>query len=825
MMRIEKDVKPSLNSVAFNPPDEEKASADNYEESSKYMHPIVSAAQRAARRISMKARRNLGKKVRIMDEPQIIPISPRPGKTPGIIKMPNFLNDKSDISTNNSKIRSKAGIHKEALSCHLMDLRSRKRTGPSPSSFTSIPKRSKNRKKIEEAEKENEKNDEHEFLKQKRRSSLFIPVPSTGSCAKVKVWLLMQCEQKFSDGSLLNDQESPQTNQIAHLNAGDSDLKQLAEELDDAQSKSVNVLSKEKIAPLFENKKKKVGMNHPKSKVSTPKRFGQFQNASISNTVNNIEICEVKLETESRKSSALKRPKNASGNDQIAVNHSGSIFKKSLSDFHFNSLKEFDHAPFSNFGHVDFSSLCISYNSFKLAVRNESSPHVEDKCRTSNPVDCNINEKCININISSCDMWCEALRPRRLSEILANENSIKKIHVWLKNWKKRLEIDILPPAPRKKLRKRKGEDTDEDYEDDANFDLSNTFILSGPVGCGKTAAIYGIAEELGIGIIESNSSEKRSAANLKTKLQGATQSFGKIDFQILSTGNLRSVFQKKTPFESLTQFSLILIDDADIILPEDENFWSNLKNICLNSKVPIVITCTDSFHLKQELSKTPKIIYETADLSYPNSDQLANYFCVSFLTFHYKSISIKVVLVLSALGFEESDVFMKNTLTSIVKHFRCDIRAVTNHLQFYFQYNDRSKYLKPTNSNIGFIQSLAQPCFSGRLHLDLNHIDLSDIALIDRPPHSSLRQKNERFLRFHNIRHSLPMIKYFPFSDIATDYIPYLALLDRTYRSKRRNSRRSIHYFDEVRGEVAIDQYGLLENIFSDYDFPDLFAQ
>lgn len=75
------------------------------------MHPIVSAAQRAARRISMKARRNLGKKVRIMDEPQIIPISPRPGKTPGIIKMPDFLNDKSDISTNNSKIRSKAGIH------------------------------------------------------------------------------------------------------------------------------------------------------------------------------------------------------------------------------------------------------------------------------------------------------------------------------------------------------------------------------------------------------------------------------------------------------------------------------------------------------------------------------------------------------------------------------------------------------------------------------------------------------------------------------------------------------------------------------------------
>lgn len=74
-------------------------------------------------------------------------------------------------------------------------------------------------------------------------------------------------------------------------------------------------------------------MNHPKSKVSTPKRFGQFQNASISNTVNNVEICEVKLETESRKSSALKRPKNASGNDQIAVNHSGSIFKKSLSGF------------------------------------------------------------------------------------------------------------------------------------------------------------------------------------------------------------------------------------------------------------------------------------------------------------------------------------------------------------------------------------------------------------------------------------------------------------------------------------------------------------
>lgn len=50
-------------------------------------------------------------------------------------------------------------------------------------------------------------------------------------------------------------------------------------------------------------------------------------------------------------------------------------------------------------------------------------------------------------------------------------------------------IYFIAPAPRKKLRKRKGEDTDEDYEDDANFDLSNTFILSGPVGCGKTAAV------------------------------------------------------------------------------------------------------------------------------------------------------------------------------------------------------------------------------------------------------------------------------------------------------------------------------------------------
>ena len=46
----------------------------------------------------------------------------------------------------------------------------------------------------------------------------------------------------------------------------------------------------------------------------------------------------------------------------------------------------------------------------------------------------------------------------------------------------------------------------------------------GPPGCGKTATIYALAEELGYNVLEVNASSKRNGKTVLSHLQEATQS-------------------------------------------------------------------------------------------------------------------------------------------------------------------------------------------------------------------------------------------------------------------------------------------------------------
>ncbi|KAM5215737.1 ATPase family AAA domain-containing protein 5 [Hipposideros larvatus] len=124
-------------------------------------------------------------------------------------------------------------------------------------------------------------------------------------------------------------------------------------------------------------------------------------------------------------------------------------------------------------------------------------------------------------------LWTEKYQPQNSSELVGNELAIKKLYSWLKDWKKRAELE-----ERQNL-KGKRDEKQEDLSDRIDFKgssdeeetrLCNTVLITGPTGVGKTAAVYACAQELGFKIFEVNASSQRSGRQILSQLKEATQS-------------------------------------------------------------------------------------------------------------------------------------------------------------------------------------------------------------------------------------------------------------------------------------------------------------
>ncbi|XP_030389758.1 ATPase family AAA domain-containing protein 5 isoform X1 [Gopherus evgoodei] len=128
-------------------------------------------------------------------------------------------------------------------------------------------------------------------------------------------------------------------------------------------------------------------------------------------------------------------------------------------------------------------------------------------------------------------LWTEKYQPQDSSELIGNSTEIKKLHSWLKEWKKRAYWE------EKRNQKSEKDDTESqqdstdsmDFKDDKSESeeentLCNTVLITGPSGVGKTAAIYACAQELGFKIFEVNASCQRSGRHILSQLKEATQS-------------------------------------------------------------------------------------------------------------------------------------------------------------------------------------------------------------------------------------------------------------------------------------------------------------
>ncbi|GAB1296545.1 ATPase family AAA domain-containing protein 5 [Apodemus speciosus] len=163
---------------------------------------------------------------------------------------------------------------------------------------------------------------------------------------------------------------------------------------------------------------------------------------------------------------------------------------------------------------------------------NEYSVSPEKIKGKSKDLDKRISSSCINLDppkdSGTEDMlWTEKYQPQNSKELIGNELAVEKLHSWLKDWKRRAELEERQNLKEKKDEKEEDLSDSMDFKgssDDEEYRLCNTVLITGPTGVGKTAAVYACAQELGFKIFEVNASSQRSGRQILSQLKEATQS-------------------------------------------------------------------------------------------------------------------------------------------------------------------------------------------------------------------------------------------------------------------------------------------------------------
>ncbi|KAL9054441.1 MAG: hypothetical protein Q9162_004163 [Coniocarpon cinnabarinum] len=161
----------------------------------------------------------------------------------------------------------------------------------------------------------------------------------------------------------------------------------------------------------------------------------------------------------------------------------------------------------------------------------------------------------------------------------------------------------------------------------------NAILVSGPPGCGKTAAAYAAAKEVGFNVFEINSAMRRSGKDILERVgdmsmnhqvkssnvqQNAEASEENPLPQEAEAGQntLNSFFsarpakkKKESPKKTSDKTkhssavtkkqprpqrqSLILLEEVDVLFEDDKQFWETVIELGKNSRRPIIMTCND----------------------------------------------------------------------------------------------------------------------------------------------------------------------------------------------------------------------------------------
>ncbi|KAL8485596.1 hypothetical protein ACS0TY_027763 [Phlomoides rotata] len=232
-------------------------------------------------------------------------------------------------------------------------------------------------------------------------------------------------------------------------------------------------------------------------------------------------------------------------------------------------------------------------------------------------------------------IWTDKYQPQNAKKICGNGESVKLLSEWLHLWHKRGSLTIRDCIDDDNSI---AQDVDHDYElsdsdDNGEESLKNVLLVTGPVGSGKSAAIYACARDQGFQIIEINASDWRNGALVKQKFGEAVESHWlqrTVDNEINSDNKSLSKFYKavnaetqssddevielqylpdkedsgaagSSPNESVPVDkrtvncpsevkTLILFEDVDATLCEDHGFITTIQQLAETAKRPMILT-------------------------------------------------------------------------------------------------------------------------------------------------------------------------------------------------------------------------------------------
>ncbi|XP_057795779.1 uncharacterized protein LOC131011898 isoform X2 [Salvia miltiorrhiza] len=232
-------------------------------------------------------------------------------------------------------------------------------------------------------------------------------------------------------------------------------------------------------------------------------------------------------------------------------------------------------------------------------------------------------------------LWTDKYQPQNAKEICGNPESVNLLSEWLRLWHTRGSLitrgctDEVNCTPRDVDCDYQQSESDDD-DDDGEESLKNVLLVTGPVGSGKSAAIYACARDQGFQIIEINASDWRNGALVKQKFGEAVEShwlqrtvengtstenkslskFFKavnadmqcsddevIELIHLPDEDLRDVYSspKKSVYKRTVNCqnevkTLILFEDVDATICEDHGFITTIQQLAVTAKRPMILT-------------------------------------------------------------------------------------------------------------------------------------------------------------------------------------------------------------------------------------------
>ncbi|XP_012553674.2 uncharacterized protein LOC100207471 isoform X1 [Hydra vulgaris] len=283
-----------------------------------------------------------------------------------------------------------------------------------------------------------------------------------------------------------------------------------------------------------------------------------------------------------------------------------------------------------------------------------------------------LNEVVVNSFLS----WTEKYQPTKPRFVLGNRAKVRELFDWLNSWKERNDI----AAQRTSRRNNSESESDLSiFSDDDENSFINTLLLTGPIGCGTTAAVVACAKQMQFKILEINPSILRTGKHVMDRVAEAVVShqIPKKHLAISKASFFSCKSDKQEQLVATTQvaadeISLVLFEHVDIVYEDhDKGFWQGLNSLCRLSKRPIILTANDPSTIIYDDRGEP-VRMESISLERPSTEQL---------------LPMMQIICLIEHVFIPSEILLE-----IIKFCNNDVRKTLLQLQFWFEQGKEPMY-------------------------------------------------------------------------------------------------------------------------------------